>query len=315
MEAAYLNNLNLLINEIMTIFQAAIGIPLNLLSIFIFSRLMKNKTNIGFLGIIQCITDLLILSAFSVLFRSFPYIIPIMMINYTNTSCKILTFLRRFMLHISSWMRVLITFDRFIFILFGYRNRFPLMKSKRFLAILISIVFLILAIVDIPNFFFNLNAMNQCSADSSIIVASDLIWIFLRTYLPFALMLGINIYLIVCIKTKRAIVFTNNDSQSRREYQFTIAVIVFNVSFFVYNSPLSVYYIVYDVVLYSGAFADPLINAKYTLVYMIAGGFAILDQSLSFFMHFAFNKLFRQEILYLIKSRSIRPGNSSNIQS
>lgn len=310
-EAANLNNFVGRINAIFVVIEMSLGIPLNLVSMFIFFRLMRNKTNMGFLGIIQCITDLLILSVFSVLYRSNAYLFQTNWINLSNASCKLLSFLRRFMVHMSSWMRVIITLDRFVFILFGYRNHFRHMKSKTFLTIFILIVFFFLAVFDIPNLFFYLNIKSTCTADYSIIVLSDMTSILFRTYLPFAIMLVLNISMMLTIaKVKRSRGIWN-DSVSRREYKFTIAVIVFDVSFFFYNFPQSIYFIFNDINLYSGAFADPLFNAKYNVVYMVVSNLSFLEQSLSFFMFFGFNKVFRNELLSLFKRKRIGFDNST----
>ena len=67
---AYLNKVGNDFQFYFNIVQWSIGIPCNIISIIIFARLLKNKTNMGFLYIWQCAIDLSLLLFFLFLFRS-----------------------------------------------------------------------------------------------------------------------------------------------------------------------------------------------------------------------------------------------------
>jgi hypothetical protein len=92
-------------------------------------------------------------------------------------------------------------------------------------------------------------------------------------------------------------------SLSKKEYQFTFAVIAYDAFFLVFNFPLSVFYISYDINAYSGAFndGDPVFAASYNVANSVTGNLSICVQNLSFFMYLFFNKLFRKKILSLIR--------------
>lgn len=277
-------------------------------SIFIFARLMRNKTNMGFLYIWQCSVDLCVLLFFLLLFRS-GNTYGISLPSQNDSSCKFLTFLRRFILHASSWMAALITIDRFVFVLFGHNERFKFMKSKLYLTAIILVIFTIIAILDIPNLFFYIKA-GACTADFTATISSDIISIFLRTYIPFAIMIMCNLLMIHKIfKNKRAalkVASTSKQSSysmSRRELQFTLAVIAYDIYFFFFNFPLSIYYIMVDINTYSGVInTDPVFKASYSVASAITASISFCVQAFSIITYIIFNKLFRQEFLYLVGS-------------
>lgn len=294
---AYLNQLSSSINWYYNIISSSIGIPCNILSIFIFFRLMRNKTNMGFLGVWQCCIDLAMLLLFLLAFRSqtFGFSVP----STSDSACKFLTYMRRFILHASSWIPVVTTFDRFVFVFYGQNERFKFMKNKLILTVLILVLFSIITIMDIPNMLFYLNG-KSCSGDFAVVVSSDIISICLRTYFPSALMIFFNLIMIHKIYKSSKIIIKQT-SNTRKEHQFTRAVIAFDSYFFLLNFPLSLFYIFSDINSYSGALdGDKLFAANYSLVGAIAGNISFCEQTLSFFMYLGFNKLFRHELGYLL---------------
>lgn len=119
--AASLSSLSTQISNNFVIVSSAIGIPLNLLSIFIYLRPNLNKTNMGFLYACQAFVDMTLLLVTLFLIRGSSFIFGTTVSNASDFVCKLLTFVRRFTLHISSWMCVVITADRFVFVI--YKNR------------------------------------------------------------------------------------------------------------------------------------------------------------------------------------------------
>ena len=303
--AAYINNVS---NDMIRYFMltsSAIGIPCNIISIFIFARLLRNKTNMGFLYLCQCIVDLYLMVIFFLVIRAYPLLFSYSFLNVSDGLCKFLTYLKRFTLHISSWMPVLITFDRLIFVLHGQDQKFKFMKRKRYLSLIILGMFICLAIADIPNLFFELAATKigntNCSGSFGIVFSSDMISTFLRTYIPLLLMLWFNYIMIRKIVSNKRLTYKQS-SLSRHEHQFTLAVMAYCVYFFVINSPLAVFYIFYDVNLYTGALTGDY-GATYNLLNFVFVNLSFCQQPLSFFMNFATNKIFRQEIMMLIGKR------------
>ena len=297
--AQYLVQISNYINNYSVIAHSAIGIPANLLSILIFARLMKNKTNMGYLYVWQSVVDLIMLLSYLLLFQS-TQIYGISLITYNNFWCKLIKFLRRFIIDASSWVAVFTTFDRFIFVLHGNTDRFKFMKKKRYLTLCIVSILFVIMLLDIPNLYFYLNV--SCTADYAIIISTDIISILVRTYIPFILMIGFNIVLIK--KTfNRAKVNTirNSTKSTRKEHQFTIAVIAYDMFFIIFNFPRSIYFVFYDVNLYSGAMdGNPVFSASYSIVNAATSNLAIFVQTFSFLTYLRFNKLYRKELLGML---------------
>lgn len=330
---AFINKLNTDISTYFVITSSSIGIPLNILNIIVFSRLMYQKTNMGFLCTCQAIVDLMLFLITLLLARSSPFIFPVSLDTLSDPMCRFIKYIRRLPLHISSWMAVLITFDRVIFILYGNGRKFKFMKKKTSLAAIMAVMFTSLAIIDIPNLFFylpprtvsangTLGPATSCTASFPVLFSSDMISIFFRTYIPLGLMLFFNLLMIRKIFNNSRASFKQN-SLSRKEFQFTFAVMAFDAYFFILNFPTSVFYILFDVNYYSGAFTvNPQFGALYNLLLGVMVNLSFCEQTFTFFMNFAFNKLFRQTLLHIIgrifgisRFTSIHPTTSNNSMS
>ena len=298
--AASINRITSSIVYYDNIFILAVGVPLNLINIFVFTRLMlnkKNKTNIGFLGLCQSIVDIILLMYFQLVFRS-----SFFGVTFTNTSdalCKSLNFIRRILTCSSSWMQLINTFGRFVYVIFGYRGRFSFMKQKRYLGLIIFGVLIVLAVANTNNLFYYLSK-GTCTADNAILVASDMVLIIMRLYIPIFLMIVFNVFMIRVVIQKRKIALGEN-SKNRKEHHFTVAVIANDVCFFLFHLPVSTYFILYDINLYSGAFSgDPLFSANYNLFGNVVKDFSLCIQTFSFFIYLVFNKIYRREVLDIL---------------
>jgi hypothetical protein len=327
---AYYNKLNTDISTYFVITSSAIGISLNLVNIIVFARTMHQKINMGLLCTCQATVDLVLLLITLLLARSSPFIFPQSLDSVSDPMCKFIKYIRRLPLHLSSWMNVIITFDRFVFILYGNGQKFKFMKKKSSLATIIVGIFLFLAIIDFPNLLYylpprsvnpdgTLGPAATCIADFPALISSDMISIFFRTYIPLSLMLFFNVLMIRKIFRNSRSSFKQT-SLSRKEANFTIAVMAFDVYFFVLNFPLSVFYILYDVHYYSGVLStNSEFGALYNLVLNVMVNFSFCVQTFSFFMNLAFNKVFRQTLLQLIGAlfgiaglRRIHPSSDKN---
>lgn len=103
---------------------------------------------------------------------------------------------------------------------------------------------------------------------------------------------------IVIQKSKAALRLTSN---ARKEYNFTISVIANDAFFLLFHLPVSIYFILYDINLYSGAInSDASFAANYNLFGNVVKNFSLSVQTFTFFIYLAFNKLYRREILHLI---------------
>ena len=303
-ELSYYNRVTTNNEFYFNIVSSSIGIPCNIISIFIFARLMRIKTNMGFLFIWQCSVDLLMLLLYLFLFRS-TSTFGINIYGINNFDCKFLNVLRRFILHASSWIAVLTTFDRFTFVVYGHEGRFRILKKKRYLTCIIFVIFAFILILDIPSFFFYINKVGICKADFSAKLSSEILSILMRELIPFLIIVIFNIIIVIKIYKSKKIPVSNqteHESQNEVHVQFTRAVIPFDVFFLIVNFPLFVYYIFYGINGYSGAFdKNALFYAKYLVANAVLSDTSFYQQTISFFIYLAFNRLFRHELLYCLR--------------
>lgn len=315
-QIAYLNRVASSIQYYDNIIYLSVGIPLNVLNAVVFARLLlnnnkNNKTNMGFFGLCQSIMDIIVLLYFSLVFRSsgfFGYSFA----NTNDSLCRVVNYFRRFCSSTSSWMEVITTFDRFIFVIFGHAGRFKFMEKKRYLTLIIAGVVVFLAVAHINNLLYYVSKGN-CTADFPILFASDMILICLRTYIPSLLMIVFNVFMIrTVLKKSRAVL--KQTAKGRKEYLFTVSVIANDAFFLILDLPYTVYFIFYDTNLLSGAInADALFAAYYNFYGNIAKDMAFYVQTLNFLVYLAFNKLYRKELLNLIgKIIPMKPNVSVN---
>ena len=304
---AYLNSINNQMTYYFVVISSAIGIPGNLISMFIFIRLaIKNpKINMGFLYTCQTIIDLLVLIFTLFVFRGSVYLFGYLVMNISDSYCRGFMFFRRFIVQASSWMSVLIIFDRFIFVL--YEHRFKFMKNKLILSAIIFGVMLLLAISDVENLFYYVESSSKsslftCTGRYEITIASDIIAMVVRIHIPLVLMAIFNGLVINRISKSSTVRSTTESASNRRkERQFTIAAMLCNVLFFFTNFPLAIFYIVYDINLYSGVFkSNSTVATVYTFYMNVCINVSFFVQTLSVFIYFGFNKLFRNEFFIVI---------------
>lgn len=302
--AQYLGKLTNDISFSLGLILSVVGIPCNCLALFIFARLTKNRTNMGFLYIWLCSIDILIQLIILFILQS-KRIFEVTLTTQSTSMCMLVNFLQRFVPRTSSWITVLITFERLIFVLYGHSNRFKLMKSKLFLTGIIFAIIVFVAIATAPSLFFYI-VSGSCTADVAVLLLSDLSTIIVRALAPFLLMLLFNIIMIrkIIKQRKRVLIAPSRSTRNRKENDFTVSAMANSVFFLIFNFPLVIYIIFYYINSYSGAFnsSNDVFTASYSLTSVIASYFSFFMQSFSFAIYFFFNKLFRLE-LYSLFSR------------
>lgn len=194
-EVAFLAKLSADINNYFLYASSAIGIPLNIVSTIIFIRLSNTKTNMGFLYACQTITDFLVLSLQLLVFRS-SVVFGRNFTAFSMGACKFITFMRRFVIHVSAMIPVLITFDRFIFILYGHVHRYRKLQKRRYLALMLLAMFAVITLFDIPNFFYYIGSRGTCSNDTITDIFADVISIVFKTFVPFIFMGILNWFIV-----------------------------------------------------------------------------------------------------------------------
>ncbi|RNA29071.1 hypothetical protein BpHYR1_040832 [Brachionus plicatilis] len=147
----------------------------------------------------------------------------------TDIGCKLLSFFFRLAYQICSWLNVLVTLDRLIFIVFS--TKFKFWRSKRNILILFFCSHLIFLAVNIPNFYFTsisrtTNISNQtfrtkvCTASFEMFILRSITSQIAGVYAPFAMM---------------------QKSQMGKDSNFALTLIGSNITFLVLMSPYSVF--------------------------------------------------------------------------
>ena len=121
MSFQYYTTLSTIANTIMyypVLVALPIGIIGNVFSLFIYTRPNLNKkTNTGFLYAIMCILNLIFMLYFVLVFQSNN------LFKYTVTlPCGVVTYLLRVTFCLVPWMQVIISFDRFIMVVYPHKK-------------------------------------------------------------------------------------------------------------------------------------------------------------------------------------------------
>lgn len=120
-----------------------IGILGNFIALLIFTRPNLNKkTNTGFLYSILCVLNILTISDF--LFISNPQ----RFLNYSVILyCNLKPFFQNTLLCLQSWFQILISFDRFIFVIFPVKSK--IMAKKVYINIINQLLLVYVSIISI----------------------------------------------------------------------------------------------------------------------------------------------------------------------
>ena len=285
------------------------GIALNIISSIVFMRKKFSKKTMGFYNIVISIVNI-IFAVFAAL-------------NYTGIalgkdltlmsgfSCVFLTYGQRVFSQMSSWMNVFVTVDRMISI--TYPNRYPFLKNKKILTLLIFIQFLLLCIINIPNLFFKIEYIStfnpvsnmtvttkSCTSSSSIVTIRDMIVIMFKVVIPIILMISMNIYLMhKLVKEKKKF---KKISELNKEYHFAFSIFFMNVLYTLIMLPGLITLIYLNIIQYaqtSNIQSREVIIAQFA--YSVALVIITYEFFFTFFVNIVFNKIFRKEFLIFVK--------------
>jgi hypothetical protein len=327
-EAAYVNFINRIISQMSFYFAITIlpvGILCDLFSLYIYTRPNLNKTNMGFLYLFQTLVDLLLMLHVMLLNRSRD-LYGVTLTNVNEILCRLITFSRRYTVQISSWMNVVTCFDRFMFVYFASRARF--MNKKLNLFLIISVTFAILMVINMHNFFYFLTPIrstgpNQttiitgysCTGHPTLMALGSYYSVFIRTLIPFSLMATMNILIIRRLNSNKRKVNAaslNVPQLAKKEQVFTRVVLSLNAIFFLFNGPFA---ITVCIDLMQGYFIKfPVTtDATLNLISSAALNFSLSYQAVYCFINFMFNKVFKSEVLRVLRlKRDDHPKSLNN---
>jgi hypothetical protein len=316
-----LNNLTNTIDFYYSAIVIPIGVVLNLLTIFIYSRsssVTHKNIIINLLYIGLSIYDILALFN-SILFAQLLPSLGIYLVNYSTATCIELNWWRKIVVQSPSWVQVIITFERYLSITNANRSR--LFKSKRNVVIMLISVFFFLTLVNIGQAWDYIASVTQnqtiyvkngdkitqltvssvCTNSNTVSLLTDIVNLLFRLLIPFGIMIVLNVLLSKNLyESKKRTAVKNRSFKHERNY--TLTVIGFNVLFFILNLPWAVYYILshvqsYGVVLFDASLDTAILGLMNSIVFSIF----YLNNLSSFFLNMIFNTVFRKQFLSLTR--------------
>lgn len=316
-----------------------IGIILNIVTIIIFATIHRHKpTNSNLLYIGLSIYDLFALTN-SILFAQLLPSLNIWLVNYSNTLCILLNWWRKIIIQSPSWVQVLITLERYNSVVSA--NKINVLKSKRNLIIMLFLIFLILFVVnmghawyftivtiknstvsiqDINNFenylitnvSFVIKVTQVCSSTITVSLVTDAVNVFFRFLAPFTIMVVLNVLLSKNLFASKRRSTGSTRRSFKRERNYTITVIGFNILFFTLNLPWSVWFVMSHLQKAGLGFQSEMDAAILNLLNGVVFSIFYLNNLSSFILNMCFNKIFRSYFFFLAKSHL---GTSSNNNS
>lgn len=232
-------------------------------------------------------------------------------LTLSDLACRLFYWWNRFLIHVSSWIQVCMSLDRFmnVFLL----RRFRIRRDKAKISYLILAVIVALLVINTCNLGHYLDAVNStlatnqtnltlimvCTASRELQLASDIISVLMRTLIPASVMAAIDVVLIRHVKKLKDRLFVCRSQKS--EFHFTVSVVLINGAFFFLNFPLSVSLILQNVLINPSSSSSSSLSrvqtAEFNFYTTLASIFAFLFQTLEFFINMCLNRIFRKEIL------------------
>ena len=288
-----------------TILIVPVGIVLNILTAVIFLRKGLNKTNMGFFYFWTSV-----LFAFTLIFYIFIHN-SLIMFNYdltlvNNTSCKIVTLLKRAIRNLPPWLLVLISIERYMHLKFKFNKNFK-NKTLIFFSSFFLIVFLMLSF-NITNLFYYLNNTknstlnttnnSKCSTSSDLKFIAVLTAATFRSFIPVLFLVVLNWFIIskLIINTKQLKESKKKEAKMfRREYHFTFMTLVLSSFFVILNLPDAICHLVRNT--YSSVNSqDTKTLAIIDFIWDTTYDASNFYYSSFFFINLLFNSIFRKEL-------------------
>ena len=300
------------------------GLVSNLFSIVIFTRKRFNKGTMGFYY-----TSISIVNAIEITIGFFIFYTQSLhqdVLLYSDLSCKLFLYSLFLFIEMSTWLNLFVTADRMITI--AYPNRFKILTNKPKLLKLFLALFLILAIFNIPNLFFQVDVsssfnpltnqtstIKHCTSSPLVMRARDFVVLTFRYIVPIFLTSIMNTFLIYKVfKIKNRIrALTSVRNSIKRDYNFAVSVIALNIVFLVSLIPSCIGRIVLNMVRYEET--SLILTKEVALARLFSSiGMTIttMDFCFDLLVNLAFNKIFKEEFLKFFKEMFFSIKKDSN---
>lgn len=298
------------------------GILLNIIQILIFQKKKFKKTTMSFFYTINSLIHIFII--IHLLTFGIPITQNRSLILKSDWSCRIYLFILRTLYQASSWLNVVVSADRLIFVIFSHKYRFE--RIIKIWSIVLLAILVMIFLVNSPNFWFyiveinsNSTSSNQtsskyCTSNPTAVLFRDIFAIGIRTVIPFILMFVINCILIIKVKQSRTKL--NQVKKNKQELSFVLTVIVTTFIFLLNYLPNVVW------IGLSNYFQNnPEIKQRQTwnaflfLFEVASSATYFVYYSLNIFFQFAFNSVFRKELKKMFSYRCLIVRTNQQFQN
>jgi hypothetical protein len=312
-------NITITFGQYSMIAVSAFGLLTNILNIQVSARKEMRKTAMGFYNLI--ISTLNVAYLILALFQS-------TYLTSSQYACILIPYFTRIIYQMSSWLNVMVLFDRMILISYKRRSNesfSPVFNVKKVSLIIVALMAIIF-IVNVPNLLFHLDTQTffnpltnttivytSCTSDLRTILLRDIIASVTRVILPLVLEVIINTILIS--KLLKFTDYKNNANlettslsmmSHEREYRFAQTIIILNVIYGVSNLISVITIVLINVYGYNQTYISTMSDesAIASFAYVCANIFAIfINFDLIFLVNVITNKKFREEADKLLNRR------------
>ena len=272
-----------------------IGIIGNLISLLIFIRpCLNSKTNTGKLYALLCVFNLITI-IYEMVFKQLDDFFQFRIHLPLATEY----FIENILLQILSWIKALITFDRFVAVVYPVKGYRIMLKIWVLCSVILGMFIFIIG-VNSPSFIrvYTYTVDNETFKIYGVMsveigFATDIIGLLMQFVGPFLLMLTLDIK--VSIRLKESKQSTNNNKSSK----FTRNTIIIDFIYLFFNFPPTIYNIYY--VLITVFPSIPILPVYFEIAILLFKLFPHIYSSFLFLLFLIFNRIFRSELISLLR--------------
>ena len=170
----------------------------------------------------------------------------------------------------------------------------------------------------------NAKNVTSCFVASDVTLATNLLANLMRVFIPYALMLTMNLLVIFRLKNSKVragaanatLQATGNSRASRqlsnKEFKFTVSTLIIDFVFLFFYLPIGIVFIIATYNLFGTSItSDPVSNAIYNFISNITQMLALSHTSALFAIFVIFNQYFRNELIILFRLNRVFPTANS----
>nr|QVK45678.1 G protein-coupled receptor [Proales similis] len=306
-----------------------LGIFLNAFSAFVFftNPKLNNKSNMGLLYGLIASADALTLFTVVIVFENLLPSLGVELTLHSDALCKLGTFVSRLVVHTSSWLQAFVAFERFMFISHPSRSGFLRHRHKVMRVLLamlgvlslldsINLSYFVLRVEELDEDNRTVITASDCVASNTVTIIAENMYSLLRTIIPFILMVFFNSRTVSKVMHSRTQVGGPNRQNARRarkDLMFVRSMLALNSLFIMSYFASFAFYAYRNIRNTFFMHRETVFSIKsddfYLIIVLI---FAHTYQASTFFINLTFNKLFRVEVINMLKSRSLFPPQAQS---